>query len=546
MSSKPAHQLVNDLKKTANDIGKGKVGKAAADLIKTAKDANEMRRPHYNQAQSLRRQIESFDKKSLKKTTKHVKPKQKRSGEAYGNAADKVFHRRDFIMDIQGNNNTLPSISSIPISANSPQTFPWLSSIADNFEIYHIKSLKFIFEGLASNVVSTGVLGQVVMAIDYNPTEPPPSTIAQVCNKYKERVRNPTHTFSVSYGNTTKLIPIPTKFVEHDNQNAALNAFGSLIIAVYGTQLGPIGKLYAQYTVALRMPQLPNSNHMQIYSGSKGGITIPASTNIPIFGNYLTLGVAPQSTFNGPSYVGPFMTSLGETTGNSGVSLWFNQPGLYRVSGWQQVTVTSGTIDAVNSHQASQVNAIQYAGTQLGDTTSLTPYFTSAANGSFMTYVTDYVDAWSTYQYSFSPTNGSSLPTPASLIGWTNLATWNCFSTAGCTVLSTWLFTVIRINTLAYVNVQENVEAKPPMLDPKYMGFLLKHKVEGSTDKLKIVKDYFDNLSLFEKPDEIELLQLLADKKDTLTLVDACSCGKITCKQCLQKFSDSCEQLKIK
>jgi len=58
-----------------------------------------------------------------------------------------------------------------PINPGNEAMFPWLSRVAQNYESYRFKSLKFEFITTAP----TTIAGSITMAVDYDPTDPAPN-----------------------------------------------------------------------------------------------------------------------------------------------------------------------------------------------------------------------------------------------------------------------------------------------------------------------------------------------------------------------------------
>lgn len=64
-------------------------------------------------------------------------------------------------------------LQSFDINPGLAKTFPWLAQLAANYDSYHINQLMFSFKSTVSEFqTSTGVVGQVMMATQYNQREP--------------------------------------------------------------------------------------------------------------------------------------------------------------------------------------------------------------------------------------------------------------------------------------------------------------------------------------------------------------------------------------
>ncbi len=81
-----------------------------------------------------------------------------------------VCHR-EYISDITGSTNF--SISSYNINPGLASTFPWLSSVAQNFEEYEMLGLVFEYRPLSGSIATTSpTLGAVVYATNYDVLDP--------------------------------------------------------------------------------------------------------------------------------------------------------------------------------------------------------------------------------------------------------------------------------------------------------------------------------------------------------------------------------------
>jgi len=77
--------------------------------------------------------------------------------------------KREYISDIDA--TTAFTNNSFPINPGLSDTFPWLSSIANNFDQYRFNGLVFQFVSTSSDAIASTTdlgLGQVILASDYN------------------------------------------------------------------------------------------------------------------------------------------------------------------------------------------------------------------------------------------------------------------------------------------------------------------------------------------------------------------------------------------
>lgn len=66
------------------------------------------------------------------------------------------------------------------INPGNRSTFPWLSQIAANFSQYRFEGLSFHFVSTSGNITTTQALGEILMAVDYNPVGQEITTKAQM------------------------------------------------------------------------------------------------------------------------------------------------------------------------------------------------------------------------------------------------------------------------------------------------------------------------------------------------------------------------------
>lgn len=207
-----------------------------------------------------------------------------------------TFSHREFVSDI--NSTTGFNNQSYPINPGNSTLFPWLSTIAKNFEQYEFLGLIFEFKSTSATAVgsvNTG-LGTVIMATDYDVLD----------SKYGDKRAMEVSEFSTSaapYQSQIHPIECDPKqnvmkqlFIQPGNSVSAyvddprFSALGNFQIATSGMQaVSTIGELWVSYHVRLLKPQLESgesisSTSMKInafvgVSGATPGITRFATTN---------------------------------------------------------------------------------------------------------------------------------------------------------------------------------------------------------------------------------------------------------------------------
>jgi len=94
-------------------------------------------------------------------------------------ATNLVCHR-EYLGDITG--TTTFSNRSYPLNPGNSKTFPWLSTIAQNYQQYKIHGIIFEFRPLITDFVTAGSPGVVVMATNYNANAAPYDTKQEMEN----------------------------------------------------------------------------------------------------------------------------------------------------------------------------------------------------------------------------------------------------------------------------------------------------------------------------------------------------------------------------
>jgi hypothetical protein len=175
---------------------------------------------------------------------------------AYGNRIKQDYSGLDtyrvrhseYIADVKGSVNF--SVSKYRVNPADGRTFPWLSAIAPNFEKYRFVSLKFELKPQAPSITS----GVIMMAFDYDPTDPAPATKAALF-QYDGAMR--TNSWSSQSMAMKKLTPrLTSSYPPSASADLRLTDAANLFVATSG-QSGtePISELWATYEVELMIPQ---------------------------------------------------------------------------------------------------------------------------------------------------------------------------------------------------------------------------------------------------------------------------------------------------
>jgi hypothetical protein len=77
-----------------------------------------------------------------------------------------IISHREYLGDVVG--TTAFTVADYPLNPGVARTFPWLSSVAQQFQEYRIHGMIFEFRPLITDFIGAGQPGVVVMATNYN------------------------------------------------------------------------------------------------------------------------------------------------------------------------------------------------------------------------------------------------------------------------------------------------------------------------------------------------------------------------------------------
>lgn len=180
-----------------------------------------------------------------------------------------VIRHCEYITDIATGAGTPTNFNNNVFALNpgDPTTFPWLSTIAQNFEEYEFKGILFEYKTLSVDAIasSTVNVGAVIMATDYNVSHPP--FVSKNAMENYEFAVSAKPSVSMLHMVETKRsqTPVSTLYVRGENvpngQDARLYDLGLFQIATQGlpAAASSIGELWVTYEVEFFKPSIPSS-----------------------------------------------------------------------------------------------------------------------------------------------------------------------------------------------------------------------------------------------------------------------------------------------
>lgn len=250
----------------------------------------------------------------------------------FSSSGDSIrVHHREYVSTVYAYNGGFNINATYSINPGLNQTFPWLSGIAVNFEMYKVHSMR----ATIVPTVPTSTVGANYMFFEFDPTDPLPNKaqfLSGVCSGsapvwsdlYVDYVK------SADQG-IKKYIRIPG--VSTTGQDVRVNDVGAILLATDGTGSGnSIGDLYIEYDIELFSPAInpsvayAGSQHLAVTSGS---------------GAFCPTGVY---TYTGPQLAYP----IGDA--NAGhLRLDFQLPGQYLIEVYNGLFTTTGASTATTS-----------------------------------------------------------------------------------------------------------------------------------------------------------------------------------------------------
>jgi len=226
------------------------------------------------------------------------------------NESVRIRHR-EYIADI--------AIAGAPFVINTfsfnpglPATFPYLSSIAENFQEYSFKGLIFEFKTTSATALASGTstaMGSVMMAAQYRADAPVFSNKTQLLNEMWSVDTIPSASVVLPVECSPAETPMSHQYVRTGSVTGDIKFFDlcTLSVATSGGQTGQnnvVGELWVSYDIELFKPQV-SSNVAS--SGSAAFVGIASTwTQGNIFANMISsAAVTINVTFNANTFTLP-------------------------------------------------------------------------------------------------------------------------------------------------------------------------------------------------------------------------------------------------
>lgn len=175
--------------------------------------------------------------------------------------ATNIVCHREYLGDITGSAGFTNYI--YPLNPGMNQTFPWLSTVAQNYQEYRFHGIIFEFRPLITDFVTGGAPGTVVMATNYNSDAPTYSTKQAMENSEFAVSTKPTlqlmHAVECKLGQTVLPQAYVRTGVPPSSQDLRLYDLGNFQFATQSNPVQNLGELWVTYCVEFFKPILPNT-----------------------------------------------------------------------------------------------------------------------------------------------------------------------------------------------------------------------------------------------------------------------------------------------
>jgi len=179
----------------------------------------------------------------------------------HSNSETVTLRHREYIQDI---NSSVAFVNTeFSINPGLSGTFPFLATIAANFQEYSFRGLVFEFKSTSADALNSTntALGTVAMAVQYRAGASSFTTKQQVLNEMWSADAKPANSFFMPVECAPAECPMDIQYVRTgalgSNDDIKFYDLGRLSVATVGSQAAAVvGELWASYEVVLRKPIL--------------------------------------------------------------------------------------------------------------------------------------------------------------------------------------------------------------------------------------------------------------------------------------------------
>lgn len=257
-----------------------------------------------------------------------------------------VVRHKEFVCDVYSGGSSFSVRNQFPLNPGLERSFPWLSTIAQNFQEYSWKGVIFHFcSTYGDSVASTDAsMGTVMMHTNYRATEATPSSKVELCNEYFASTSKPSESFVHPIECNPKENPYQIQYVRSGvppaGEDLKTYDLGNVTIATQGipNSTANLGELWVSYEVELKKPRAAGflNEGLPCYNTTIASIAeAPAAP----FGSYVASPDTAVIVENGLGLTFSSGNTLRFPQGSTGDYVF-----TYRVTNPSGITITTPTI----------------------------------------------------------------------------------------------------------------------------------------------------------------------------------------------------------
>lgn len=261
-----------------------------------------------------------------------------------------IVSHREYLGDIMG--TSAFTNRTYPLNPGMAQTFPWLATVAQNYQEYIFHGLIFEFRPLITDFVTGGAPGVVVMSTNYN------SGALNYANK--QQMENAE--YAVSVKPTLGLMhgiecdpnqtPFKEKFIRStvvpSGQDSRLYDLGTFQFATQNNPIQNLGELWVSYCVEFLKPILPSNPILSSTHLTRTSVTSAAPLGTSVISGLGLLGATATAvavTWTGSPGINYLVNINWDGTANAAVTVpTFTTSGLAFLPWYNSDTLNSQVI----------------------------------------------------------------------------------------------------------------------------------------------------------------------------------------------------------
>jgi hypothetical protein len=294
-----------------------------------------------------------------------------RQNQGFGNKKRIIVKETEYIGEVTvANQPNFQNLYTLPCNPGQSSTFPWLNTIAKNYEKYRFLELCFFYKPEVTEFTANVNTGKVILSADYDASDAAPATKQQMEDvdphadgmPYQsiQLTLDPKQMFQMSDARYVRIggLPGSTDIKTYDCANFFLAVQGQVANST-------IGELHVRYTVELSVPviedvaQAPVNNSVTFLADSAAALTsntpyqallaAAASTSVPVTNGLNVVNTAGSIVPAVGNYILTVTSTLVNSVGNtSNCTMVIKKNGIAQNLGVQSENGASSQVESLS------------------------------------------------------------------------------------------------------------------------------------------------------------------------------------------------------